>query len=112
MTTTTPEGRVAAALRQAAIEAGAEIRKLSWEGRNGAPDYFVLLDGRVMLIECKAPGGRPRAQQILEAERLLRNGLEVLVLDDAADAAALMRAVADGDTEALGRFSFTRFRGF
>lgn len=92
--TTTPEGRVAAALRQAVIEAGGEIRKLRWEGRNGAPDYFVILRGKVWLIECKAPGKRPRASQMLEFERLLQAGINVLVIDNAAHAQGLVTMLA------------------
>lgn len=92
--TTTPEGRVAAALRQAVIEAGGEIRKLRWEGRNGAPDYFVILNGKVWLIECKAPGKRPRASQMLEFERLLQAGINVLVIDNAAYAQGLVTMLA------------------
>ena len=91
--TTTPEGRVAAALRQAVIEAGGEIRKLRWEGRNGAPDYFVILNGKVWLIECKAPGKRPRASQMLEFERLLQAGINVLVIDNAAHAKCLVELI-------------------
>lgn len=108
--TTTPEGRVAAALRQAAIGAGAEIRKLRWEGRNGSPDYFILLGGTVYLVECKAPGGRPRAQQMLEFERLYYAGLEVLVLANAAFAARMVDAMKARDKRALSSFSFRFYR--
>ncbi len=108
--TATPEGRVAAALRQAAIGAGAEIRKLKWEGRNGAPDYFILLEGAVYLVECKAPGGRPRAQQMLEFERLYYSGLEVLVLADAAYAQQMVDAMKARNARALAPFSFKFYR--
>lgn len=94
--TTTPEGRVAAALRQAVIEAGGEIRKLKWEGRNGAPDYFILFHGRIFLIECKAPGQRPRASQMLEFERLLAQDIMVLVLDKAEEAKTLINLLFTG----------------
>ena len=96
--TTTPEGRVAAALRQAVIEAGGEIRKLRWEGRNGAPDYFVILRGKVWLIECKAPGKRPRASQMLEFERLFTSCIMVLVIDQAGDAKTLIKMLTSDAT--------------
>lgn len=116
--TTTPEGRVAAALRQAVIEAGGEIRKLRWEGRNGAPDYFVILRGKVWLIECKAPGKRPRASQMLEFERLLQAGINVLVIDNAAYARGLVEILATcgcvaGRREtfcSISDFKFQRYR--
>jgi hypothetical protein len=116
--TTTPEGRVAAALRQAVIEAGGEIRKLRWEGRNGAPDYFVVLNGKVWLIECKAPGKRPRASQMLEFERLLQAGINVLVIDNAAHARGLVEILTTcgcvaGRREtfcSISDFAFQRYR--
>ncbi len=116
--TTTPEGRVAAALRQAVIEAGGEIRKLRWEGRNGAPDYFVILNGKVWLIECKAPGKRPRASQMLEFERLLQAGINVLVIDNAAHACGLVEILTTcgcvaGRREtfcSISDFAFQRYR--
>lgn len=113
--TTTPEGRVAAALRQAVIEAGGEIRKLRWEGRNGAPDYFVILRGKVWLIECKAPGKRPRASQMLEFERLLQAGVNVLVIDNAALARELVEILTARECISLTRgsvsdFKFQRYR--
>ena len=115
---TTPEGRVAAALRQAVIEAGGEIRKLRWEGRNGAPDYFVILRGKVWLIECKAPGKRPRASQMLEFERLLQAGINVLVIDNAAHARELVeilttRGCVAGSRDtycSISDFRFQRYR--
>ena len=106
--TTTPEVRVAAALRQAVIEAGGEIRKLRWEGRNGAPDYFIILKGKIWLIECKAPGKKPRASQMLEFERLLQAGVNVLVIDNAAHARGLVEILATRGC--VSEFAFQRYR--
>lgn len=113
MTSTTPEGRVAAALRAATISRGWETRKLKWEGRVGAPDYFVLASGCVFLIECKQPGARPRASQMLEFERMFSAGLDVLVIDNAADADNLAHEIenaVNGWPNRLSAFSFRRFR--
>ena len=113
MTSTTPEGRVAAALRAATISRGWETRKLKWEGRVGAPDYFVLASGCVFLIECKQPGARPRATQMLEFERLSASGMDVLVLDNAANAEALAESIEryiTGEYSDIDKFSFRRFR--
>lgn len=108
--TTTPEGRVAAALRKAAIERGFEIRKLRWEGRNGAPDYFLAKDGRVVLVECKQPRGRPRKSQMIEFDRLSRAGVCVLVLDRADDAEILARQIDEGSQRLRVNFSWSRFK--
>lgn len=113
MTSTTPEGRVAAALRAATISRRWKTRKLRWEGRVGAPDYFVLTAGYVFLIECKQPGARPRPAQMLEFERLSASGMDVLVLDNAANAEALAEAIEKyiaGEPSDIDKFSFKRFR--
>lgn len=107
--TTTPEGRVAAALRKAAIERGFEIRKLKWDGRNGAPDYFLAKDGRIVLVECKQPGSRPRKSQLTEFVRLSRAGVCVLVLDRADDAEILARQIDEDSQWLYVNFSWSRF---
>lgn len=113
--TTTPEGRVAAALIKAAIERGFEIRKLRWEGRNGAPDYFLAKDGLIVLVECKQPGSRPRKSQMIEFERLEKAGVCVLVLDRADEAEDLMSLIGwfVGDYALVPvkkRFGYERFK--
>lgn len=111
---TTPEGRVAAALRQAVIENGGEIRKVNWEGRLGAPDYLVMLNGRALFIETKAPGGKPRASQLLEFDRITETDtLPVIVVDDASSCSSLVRIIEDGTEDEyekmLARYTYRRF---
>ncbi|MBD2782507.1 PDDEXK family nuclease [Xenorhabdus szentirmaii] len=51
-------------------------------GRRGVPDRIVVLpDGRVVFVECKAPGEKPRPDQLREHERLRALGQTVVVLD-------------------------------
>ena len=57
-------------------------RKLGWIGRNGAPDYFFAKDSRVVLIEFKRPGGKPRPGQEKEIAALQAAGVEVHVVDN------------------------------
>lgn len=111
---TTPEGRVSAALRQAVIRAGGEIRKVMWQGRVGAPDWLIMLNGVAFFAETKAPGCRPRASQILEFDRITATGtLPVLVIDRADVCPRLIDAVVAG-TDAdimrvLDEFSYKRY---
>lgn len=115
--TTTPEGRVSAALRQAVINCGGEIRKVQWQGRVGAPDWLVMLCGCAVFVETKAPGGVPRRSQRAEFSRISRaSGIPVLVIDRADDAAAIINALlsrAEGNDESYLRlieeYSFERF---
>ncbi|HHD7566826.1 TPA: VRR-NUC domain-containing protein, partial [Escherichia coli] len=46
------------------------------------PDRIVLLPGgRIVFVECKAPGKPPRPDQLREHERLRKLGFTVVVLD-------------------------------
>ena len=113
---TTPEGRVSAALRQAVINYGGEIRKVQWQGRVGAPDWLVMLFGGAVFVETKAPGEVPRRSQIVEFRRIyLASGIPVLVIDRAEDAIDIIHALlsrSEGDDESYRRlceeFSFER----
>lgn len=60
---------------------GAVVRKLKFIGQDGAPDRIVFVDGRVWLAEIKAPGKKPRANQLREIQRLRNAGAIVLVVD-------------------------------
>lgn len=65
-----------------AEEAGWFVRKLQWVGRRNAPDRFFAKGGRVVLIEFKAPGEKPRPGQDREIDRLRAAGVEVYVCDN------------------------------
>ena len=115
--TTTPEGRVSAALRQAVINYGGEIRKVLWQGRVGAPDWLVMIWGGAVFVETKAPGGVPRRSQMVEFSRISRaSGIPVLVIDRAEDAIDIIDALlyrSEGNSEAYIRlceeYSFKHF---
>ena len=115
--TTTPEGRVSAALRQAVIRYNGEIRKVQWQGRVGAPDWLVMMNGGALFVETKAPGEVPRRSQMVEFRRISRaSGIPVLVIDRAEyvfDVIDALLYLAEGDYEAYRRmiedYSFERF---
>lgn len=78
-------------IRESAIEnnlvkkvkaAGGTAYKFTSPGRKAVPDRLVLLPGgRVVFVECKAPGELPRADQVREHNRLRALGFKVVVLD-------------------------------
>lgn len=115
--TKTPEGRVSAALRQAVINCGGEIRKVQWQGRVGAPDWLVMMLGCAVFVEAKATGSRPRKSQLVEFGRIEQaSGIPILVIDRAEDAIDIVNALlsrAEGNHEAYIRlieeYSFERF---
>lgn len=63
-------------------EMGGEVRKVKWLGRVGAPDRCVMLPGRLIWVELKAPGKKARMNQVLEHERMRAVGQRVLVIDN------------------------------
>ena len=60
--------------------AGGDVRKMMWVGRRGAPDRLVMLPGRNILVELKAPGGRLSRLQEVEHKRLRAAGFDVRVV--------------------------------
>lgn len=60
---------------------GGEVRKVRWIGRNGAPDRIVMLNGKAIFIELKAPGEKAKPHQVREHERMRRTGQRVEVVD-------------------------------
>lgn len=63
-------------------KAGGIAYKFVSPGRRSVPDRIVLLPGgRLVFVECKAPGKPPRADQLREHERLRVLGFTVVVLD-------------------------------
>ncbi|WP_334468654.1 VRR-NUC domain-containing protein [Arsenophonus sp. PmNCSU2021_1] len=51
-------------------------------GRRGVPDRLVALpNGKIIFVECKAPGKKPTPYQLREHARLFALGHQVIVLD-------------------------------
>ncbi|MGG2140857.1 VRR-NUC domain-containing protein [Candidatus Symbiopectobacterium sp.] len=63
-------------------KAGGIAYKFVSPGRRSVPDRLVLLPGgRLVFVECKAPGEKPRADQLREHDRMRALGFTVVVLD-------------------------------
>lgn len=62
--------------------AGGTAYKFTSPGRRAVPDRLVLLPGgRLVFVECKAPGETARPDQVREHNRLRALGFKVVVLD-------------------------------
>ena len=93
----TPEGKVVNAIRRAVKEAGGECRKVHWTAHVGAPDWFVMINGRNFFIEAKAPGQKPEPHQLREHERMRKHGgCCVYVVDSVEEAKQIIRCAAEG----------------
>lgn len=77
----TPEAKVVQRIKALVKSYGGEVRKVEWSGRRGAPDLLVLMPGHHFFIEVKAPGEKPRPEQLREHERLRAAGFDVFVSD-------------------------------
>ncbi len=55
-------------------------RKVQWTGRDGAPDRLIYAMGGIF-VELKAPGEKPRTNQLLEHEKMREAGMRVEVID-------------------------------
>lgn len=77
----TPEAKVVQRIKALVKSYGGEVRKVEWSGRRGAPDLLVLMPGHHFFVEVKAPGEKPRPEQLREHERLRAAGFDVFVSD-------------------------------
>lgn len=71
----TPEGKLVDYLSRKAKASGFVVRKLSYEGRRGAPDRLILAPGVAYFVEVKAPGKKLRPEQERELKLLRDAGL-------------------------------------
>lgn len=59
---------------------GALCFKLTSPSNAGVPDRFLAYNGRVVFVEVKRPGGKPRQLQVEVAKRLREAGCHVYCL--------------------------------
>ena len=75
-------------------ELGGECRKVTWQGRKGAPDRLVMLPAmtdfsapvvyhyaRTIWFELKAPGEKAKPHQTRQHDRMRAMGQRVVVID-------------------------------
>lgn len=76
------EKEVESYLRDQVKKYGGRAYKFESPGNIGVPDRIVVFPGgRVFFIELKAPGKKPRPNQVLQMKRLKDLGCDVRVID-------------------------------
>lgn len=61
---------------------GGFTRKVTYQGRTGAPDRWCFLPGGIFfMVELKAPGKKPRSHQVAEIATLHKIGQRVYLAD-------------------------------
>lgn len=63
-------------------EKGGEARKLSYEGRTGAPDWMILFPNKIIFVELKTEGKKASPSQVKEIALLQSLGFEAHVVDN------------------------------
>lgn len=70
---------------------------------NGLPDRLVLLpDGKMFFAELKAPGKKPRPEQVRVHESLKRLGFDVRVIDSTAKVKEILNEVCTAQISGNG----------
>ena len=82
----TPEGKIVQDIRKWIKSIGGQVRKCSWEGRRGAPDLLIMINGHHHWLEVKSAKGELTLLQRAEIGLMKQHGCSVDVvrsLDDA-----------------------------
>lgn len=82
----TPEGKIVSDIRRWVKESGGLCRKCSWEGRRGAPDLFIMMQGDHLWLEVKSATGSLTALQEKEIAIMRQHGCRVAVVRSLEDA--------------------------
>ena len=77
----TPEGRVETHLVSQCKKRGILYYKFTAPANSGVPDRIVIGNGKVIFIELKAPGEKPRKLQRYVIAKMRKAGADVRVAD-------------------------------
>lgn len=88
----TPEGKIQKYAKERFEAIGGLVRKLSYEGRSGAPDLLVILPGGIIwFVEVKKDENtKPDPHQLREHERMCKRGANVFVVGTKEDVDTLI----------------------
>lgn len=77
----TPEGRIESYLKKQCELHNFLCYKFTAPSTMGVPDRIVIGNGRVVFVELKAPGKKPRPLQLVIHKKMREHGAEVIVID-------------------------------
>lgn len=84
-------------LRTGLFKLGIESRRVEWTGHDGAPDLLIFARGGIW-VETKAPGKKPRENQLLEHRKMREVGMKVYVIDTIEGAETMIEYARTGET--------------
>lgn len=91
----TPEGKIVQDIRRWIKSIGGQTRKCSWEGRRGAPDLLIMINGHHHWLEVKSAKGELTLLQRAEIGLMRQNGCSVDVVRSLEDAKAALSDYLD-----------------
>ena len=86
----TPEGQRVQDIRKWIKSIGGQVRKCSWEGRRGAPDLLIMINGHHHWLEVKSAKGELTLLQRAEIGLMKQHGCSVDVVRSLDDAKAAL----------------------
>ena len=91
----TPEGKIVQDIRRWIKSIGGQTRKCSWEGRRGAPDLLIMINGHHHWLEVKSAKGELTLLQRAEIGLMRQNGCSVDVVRSLDDAKTVLSEYLD-----------------
>ena len=95
------ESRVEAGLRKQVVKHGGLFLKFVSPSQAGVPDRIIITGGRVIFVELKKQGAKPRKLQDKVIERMRSHGADVRVVAGEAEADALVEELWPEKKEVL-----------
>ena len=86
----TPEGKIVQDIRRWIKSIGGPVRKCSWEGRRGAPDLLIMINGHHHWLEVKSAKGELTLLQRAEIGLMRQSGCNVDVVRSPEDAQTVL----------------------
>ena len=98
------ENKIEKYLCEQATLRNAIARKVTYQGRRGAPDRWLFFPtGMLLIVECKAPGEKPEALQLHEMKLLRKQGFAVAWVDSRGEVNRLLEEFPYLDQDAFDR---------
>ena len=91
-----PEGTIEKYLKKEANELGFLCLKFT-SGDNGVPDRIIIGNGQVVFTEVKAPGEKPRPDQMVMLKKINQRGVPAVYVDTRNEVDVLLRSIQKGE---------------
>lgn len=90
-----PESNVEKYLKKEANKLGFLCFKFT-SGNNGVPDRIIIGNGQVVFTEVKAPGEKPRPDQVVMIKKINQRGVPAVYVDTREEVDNLLKQIQKG----------------